>query len=202
MNPAIPAKSAQTPSQFIEAWKLGVKLMVGSLSIFFVAGIMGYVVILQRHITLRYSQNFEIPVTLWLSTIALLSVSIGLFYASKVVRRDKFQTLKRTLWVTITGAVLFTILQIVGMTSILNEHYLVKETATYSMSGIAFGLILFHAGHVAAGLVWLGIVLKRVMAQGYDHEYHLGLTLCSYYWHFLDFIWVVMLGVFIVTNMQ
>ncbi|QDU80795.1 Cytochrome c oxidase subunit III [Polystyrenella longa] len=193
-------KNPITTSQHIEAWTLGMKLLIGSLSIFFLAGILGYVVIQQQHISLRYSKAFTIPMSLWWSTAALILVSFAMHRAMVSVRREQFQT-KRMILISLAGAVAFTVFQIVGMTEVLQGHYQLLFTSEKGMNGIAFCLMLMHALHVAIGLIWLGVVAKNIFTYRYDHEYHLGLSLCAFYWHFLDFIWIVMFLVFIGTNL-
>lgn len=194
-------KNPSTPTQNIEAWKLCVKLLVGSLSIFFLAGILGYIVIQQHHISLRYAGKFDIPVSLWLSTVALFVVSYAMQKMTTIVKQEHFMLLKRMVLLSIGGAATFTLFQIIGMADVLQSHLLLRSESKVGMDGIAFFLMLFHALHVAIGLIWLGIISRNVLRRRYDHEYHLGLTLCTYYWHFLDFIWVVMFFVFVASNL-
>ena len=193
-------KKQVTPSQHIESWKLAVKLLVGSLTIFFLSGIVGYIVIQQQHITLRYANKFSVPISLWLSTAALIVVSYAMQRATSVVRREQLPQLKRFMLMSIAGAVVFSVFQLVGMIDVLQDYLKVKASESQGMGGIAFALIATHALHVGFGLLWLAIVARKVYSQSYDHEYHLGLTLCTYYWHFLDFVWVVMFFVFLGTN--
>ncbi|MCA9041847.1 MAG: cytochrome c oxidase subunit 3 [Planctomycetaceae bacterium] len=202
MAAAYSEKDPINPTQNIESWKLLIKLLVGSLTIFFMAGIMGFVVIQQQHINLRYSRSLDVPASLWISTVALLVVSYSLHRSISYAKREQLETLKKVTLVGIAGALLFTLFQIIGMHDVYQEHLHLKSSSIWNMSGISFVMILSHGLHVAAGLIWLAIVARNVFAKRYDHEYHLGLTLCAYYWHFLDFVWVVMFVVFLGSSIS
>lgn len=197
-------KTPHHPAQAVEAWKLGIRLLLGSLGIFFVSGILGYVVIQYQHIHLRYDQPFSIPVSLCISTICLFGSSFTIEGALSAVRRERNAAASRQMKLCCGFAALFTVFQIIGMIQVLQTHTGLFNTTNpnnIGMNGIAFTLMFTHGLHVVAGLIWLGIITHRVIRKKYDHEYYLGLTLCSYYWHFLDFIWVAMFMVFALTYM-
>jgi len=197
-------KIPNNPAQTVEAWKLGMRLLIGSLGIFFVSGLLGYVVIQYQHISLRYDEPFSIPVSLWISTFCLIGSSITIQRAITAIRREQSDKTNRQLRLCCAFAALFTLFQIIGMYQVLVTHagaFSSENTTGIGMNGIAFTLMFTHGLHVLAGLIWLGIVTYRVVRNKYDHEYYLGLTLCSYYWHFLDFIWLAMFLVFVLTYM-
>lgn len=68
------------------------------------------------------------------------------------------------------------------------------------MEGLLFVLILLHGLHFIAGLVGLTIVTARALAGRYDHEYHGGVKLCAVYWRFMDVVWIVLFGAFLLTT--
>ena len=63
-----------------------------------------------------------------------------------------------------------------------------------------FVLVLLHALHVLGGMV----VLIRVVVRGrngvYDHEHYQPIRHTAMYWHFLDFVWLVMFFTFLATG--
>jgi cytochrome c oxidase subunit 3 len=61
-------------------------------------------------------------------------------------------------------------------------------SALYTMTG-------FHALHVFAGMLAMLVVLGRVAVGAVSREEHAGLEVVTYYWHFVDVVWV---GLFIV----
>lgn len=54
----------------------------------------------------------------------------------------------------------------------------------------------FHGLHVLGGLVAFLLVLGRTyMARTFTHEQAVNAVVVSYYWHFVDAIWVILFGV-------
>lgn len=53
-----------------------------------------------------------------------------------------------------------------------------------------FVLLSTHGLHIAAGLLWLGIIMAYVMKRGLTHSNVRKLALLSLFWHFLDIVWI------------
>ena len=68
------------------------------------------------------------------------------------------------------------------------------------MYGLVFCLILLHALHVIGGVISLCVVTVRALHGRYDHENYLGVKYAAAYWHFLDIIWLIMFGMFLLTG--
>ncbi len=58
-------------------------------------------------------------------------------------------------------------------------------SAFYTMTG-------FHALHVFAGLLAMLVVLGRAAAGAVTEREHAGLEVVTYYWHFVDAVWVAL----------
>lgn len=67
------------------------------------------------------------------------------------------------------------------------------------LEGLLFILVLLHILHFVAGMIGLSIVTYRGLKGRYDHEYHHGVRLCAFYWRFLDVVWVILFGAFLLT---
>jgi cytochrome c oxidase subunit 3 len=50
----------------------------------------------------------------------------------------------------------------------------------------------FHALHVFAGLLAMLVVLGRAAAGAVTEDEHAGLEVVTYYWHFVDAVWVAL----------
>jgi cytochrome c oxidase subunit 3 len=61
-------------------------------------------------------------------------------------------------------------------------------SAFYTMTG-------FHALHVFAGMLAMLVVLGRVAVGAVSREEHAGLEVVTYYWHFVDVVWVGLFAV-------
>ncbi len=57
-------------------------------------------------------------------------------------------------------------------------------------SAIFFMMTGMHALHVATGLVFLGIVLRKGLLGIYSEEKHWGVEAAAVYWHFVDVVWI------------
>jgi heme/copper-type cytochrome/quinol oxidase subunit 3 len=57
---------------------------------------------------------------------------------------------------------------------------------------LVFVLILLHAVHVLGGLIGLGRVVYGAYRDRYDHESYVGVQNVTWYWHFLDIVWLIM----------
>lgn len=81
---------------------------------------------------------------------------------------------------------------------------LIHEGLTISTNvyGSAFFLATgFHGLHVAGGLVLFLLVLGRTfMARRFTHEQAVNAIVTSYYWHFVDAIWLVLFSVIYVLK--
>ncbi|WP_020204888.1 cytochrome o ubiquinol oxidase subunit III [Cupriavidus sp. WS] len=129
---------------------------------------------------------FELPFVL-AETFVLLFSSITYGYAMLAVhRRDKAGVLR---WLGLTfalGAVF------VGME--LHEfHHLIAAGHGPSRSAFLsgfFALVGTHGLHVAAGLVWMAVLLHQVATRGLTPTSVTRLSCLSLFWHFLDLVWI------------
>lgn len=57
---------------------------------------------------------------------------------------------------------------------------------------VFYGLTVFHALHVLAGLVGLGWAVARAAKAAFGPARHVGLRLWCGYWHFVGVVWVLL----------
>jgi len=63
--------------------------------------------------------------------------------------------------------------------------------------GAAFFMITgFHGLHVSAGVIYLGIIAKRVSQGKYDKKGYQIVEITGLYWHFVDLVWVFIFAFF------
>lgn len=53
-----------------------------------------------------------------------------------------------------------------------------------------WSLVGLHGLHVAAGLLWIVVMLALIAVQGLSDRVKSRLLLLGLYWHFLDLIWI------------
>ena len=64
-----------------------------------------------------------------------------------------------------------------------------------------YSLVGFHAAHVAAGLLVLSLVLGLGAAGHVRPEHAWRLDLVSWYWHFVDAVWIAVFSVVYVAGL-
>jgi len=125
--------------------------------------------------------EIEIIVTIAL-TVVLLSSSATQHLAVAAIKRDDRGALAR--WI--------------GFTVCLGLAFLAGQAYEYSTLGFGpadnvfttlfFTITGFHGFHVAAGVVMLFLVMLR--ANRYSAEHHGHVEAATYYWHFVDAVWL------------
>lgn len=79
---------------------------------------------------------------------------------------------------------------------ILGGHNFHPDT---NIIGTLFYLITgFHGSHVITGLLLLGLVYARMEMGSFDSKRHFSMNAASWYWHFVDVIWIIVFLTFYV----
>jgi cytochrome c oxidase subunit III len=126
-------------------------------------------------------------------TICLLSSSLTIHFAGKVLKRGSRRAFLTVWLLTIVLGALF--LYGTGQ----EWHRLIYEdglTISTNLFGTTYySLVGLHAFHVSAGLIMLSIVLFFGLAGRVGPEQSARVDVLSLYWHFVDAVWVVVFTV-------
>ncbi|HZX07276.1 heme-copper oxidase subunit III [Kribbella sp.] len=80
--------------------------------------------------------------------------------------------------------------QVTEYTGLVQEGLTISSNAYGSVFYLATG---FHALHVTGGLIAFVFVLARTyMARKFTHEQAVSAIVVSYYWHFVDVVWIAL----------
>lgn len=124
---------------------------------------------------------------LW-NTIILLSSSVTVHFAHVALKQNKRQPLIYWLAGTVLLGVVFLFLQWEEYVHAYHELGLTLDSGIY---GSTFFLLTgFHGFHVTLGAFMLGIMLLRAIRGHFKPEDHFGFEAASWYWHFVDVVWV------------
>lgn len=178
--------------------ELALYLFLGSLAMLFSASLIAYLSIRLGGVSVSSGSHLEIPAIVWISTAALLATSWVLHQSLVAVRREKQRRMRQCLLVAMGLAWVFLLVQTWSLADLLHLHWLGLERRM-GLYGVVFALVGLHAVHVIGGMVVLSTVTLRGFQYRYDHECYRGVKLCATYWHFLDVVWLVMLGTFLAT---
>ena len=135
----------------------------------------------------------EVLETPIIPTICLLGSSVTIMLAERALRRENRRAFQLWWAVTILLAALF-----LGATAIEWHRLITVDHLTISTNlfGTTFySLVGLHASHVIVGLCLLTLVLVfsfRGLVTPVQHE---RIEMVSWYWHFVDAVWVIVFTV-------
>lgn len=176
---------------------LGMRLFLISLFMLFAAAMMGYALIRTSPNGVKQGR-LHFPHLLWISTALVICVSLTMGRAVAAVRRERQPAFRFWLLLSLALAIGFLLVQAPAMAGLLAEHQRMRVQGRF-LYGLVFVLILLHALHVAGGMIALLRISFRGRHGAYDHEHYQPVRFAAWYWHFLDFIWIVMFLTFLLT---
>jgi cytochrome c oxidase subunit 3 len=124
------------------------------------------------------------------NTVLLLTSSITLHFAHLALEQNQRQKLKVFLGLTILLGVCFLVLQVEEYIHAYQQLNLRLDSGIY---GSTFFLLTgFHGMHVTLGTVMLIVAFFRVLKGHFTPTNHFGFQATSWYWHFVDVVWVLL----------
>ena len=119
-----------------------------------------------------------------LNTILLLSSGITVTWSHYALISSNYKETLTSLLITITLGITFTLFQ-------LFEYNQATFSFACSIYGSIFYLLTgFHGFHVLVGTLLLIICYYRITYYHFTTSHHLGFITTSWYWHFVDIIWL------------
>lgn len=128
-----------------------------------------------------------------ISTILLLIGSWSLSRACAFVRRERQVPFRRHLLISLAAGTLFVAMQTYALTSLIRQQR-PEEISTAAAPYVAV-MVSLHAMHFVVALMFLVFVTTQAFADRYDHEYYFGVTICTWFWHALGVVWLVVMVV-------
>ena len=127
-----------------------------------------------------------------LNTILLVTSSFTVTFAHHALKKNQRKALKIWLALTVLLGVTFLFFQVEEYVHAYQELGLTLGSGIYGAT--FFMLTGFHGAHVTMGALILTVILVRVLKGHFDADQHFGFEAASWYWHFVDVVW---LGLFI-----
>ena len=125
-----------------------------------------------------------------INTLLLLSSGATLTVAHWGLKEDKRGVLNLWLFLTIVLGVTFLGLQAWEYGHAYAELNLKLTTGIYGTT--FFMLTGFHGFHVTMGAIMLAVMLFRCMAGHFKPDHHFAFEAVSWYWHFVDVVWLAL----------
>lgn len=128
-----------------------------------------------------------------INTILLLTSSVTVHFAHVALKKDNKSQFNIWLGLTVALAIAFLFCQVEEYVHAYNDLGLTLEAGVY---GTTFFLLTgFHGAHVTFGMIMLLVMWLRSVLKGhFSHHDCFGFEAASWYWHFVDVVWV---GLFI-----
>jgi cytochrome c oxidase subunit III len=159
----------------------------GLFSIF----VAGYVFYLGKSLTGPTPRDvLELPI---LSTICLLSSSITIVLAERAFNRDRVGLFKLFWFATIVLAGLFLTMTVAEWRTLIYQKGLTISTNLFGTT--FYSLVGLHASHVIVGMCLLLLVFIFSLRGFVTIMHRERLKMISWYWHFVDAVWIVVFTV-------
>ncbi len=188
------AENALTMEQ---EWKLpdrgtvGIIFLIISETALFTIFVVAYLVYMNRSLTGPFPRDLlELPI---FSSICLFSSSATIVLAEKALHRGNLGSFK--LWWALTIALG---LEFIAGTFMEWHELIYKGNLTISTNLFGttyYSLVGLHATHVIVGLTFLLLVMIVTLLGFPIHTQFRRVKFLSWYWHFVDAIWVVVFTV-------
>jgi len=185
----LPAESAEwaLPSRR----KIGVISLIVTETALFTIFAVAYLFYIGKSLTGPYpAQVLELPI---LATICLLGSSATIMLAERAFRREAKGSFRVWWLITIALALFFLYSTAFEWRRLIYQHHLTIGTSLFGTS--FYSLVGLHATHVVVGLTLLTLVfwlsLRGVVTRSYSEH----IEMISWYWHFVDAVWVVVFTV-------
>lgn len=134
--------------------------------------------------------DFELPDTLYWSTLVIIVSSITFMLAKSAVFKGKRSQATILLLTTLVLGIVFVDLQFRSFSEIISSGYYFTGSESTITTSFIYVVVLLHLAHLAAGLIVLLVVIYNHFKQRYKKGQMLGIELGATFWHFLDALWV------------
>jgi cytochrome c oxidase subunit 3/cytochrome o ubiquinol oxidase subunit 3 len=171
--------------------KVGMACLIIAESAIFTIFVVAYLYYIGKSLTGPTPREvLETPIFF---TVCLLSSSLTIHLASKLLERGKRGAFLALWFLTIVLGALFMYGTVREWHRLIYEHGLTISTNLFGTT--YYSLVGLHATHVTVGLLMLTIVLLFGLAGRVGREQAARIDVLSMYWHFVDAVWVVVFTV-------
>jgi cytochrome c oxidase subunit 3 len=125
-----------------------------------------------------------------INTLILLTSGVTVTWAHWGLKKNNRAQLITGLFATVVLGMLFLGLQAYEYVHAYHEYNLTLGMGAYGAT--FFMLTGFHGFHVTVGTIMLIVILGRSMAGHFTAEHHFAFEGVSWYWHFVDVVWLLL----------
>ena len=127
--------------------------------------------------------EFALP---FIATCVLVLSSVTMQLGVWAIQKGDRSGLIRWLFVSIVLGLAFLTAQMYDYSQLpFKSGDTIFGTTFYTLTG-------FHGAHVAGGIIFMMVMLVRSFGGQFSAERHEAVEACSFYWHFVDVIWIAL----------
>lgn len=184
---AIPTPAGTWAETLPRRGRVGILALILTESVFFSIFVVAYVFYLGKSLTGPYPRDVLSPPIL--NTICLLSSSITIVLAIRSLRAGSIRAFAGWWFITFALGLEFLAGTAAEWHKLIYHDGLTIRTNLFGTT--YYSLVGLHALHVTVGLLLILLVMIFTML-GYMNERYIERTdVLSWYWHFVDVVWVV-----------
>jgi len=171
--------------------KVAVVCLILTESAMFTIFVVAYLFYIGKSLTGPYpAEVLETPIV---STICLLASSLTIVIAERAFKRESLGGFRLWWAITILLAAIFLASTAAEWKHLIVDHHLTISTNLFGTT--FYALVGLHASHVVVGLTLLTLVLVFSLKRSIRPADGERLEMISWYWHFVDAVWVVVFTV-------
>jgi cytochrome c oxidase subunit III len=190
-NASIPLAATSAAWQLPSRRKAAVAWLIVTESAMFTIFVVAYLFYLGKSLTgPSPAQVLETPV---ISTLCLLGSSVTIMWAAGAFRRMHVARFRLWWMLTIGLAAVFLAATAAEWRRLITVHHLTISTNLFGTT--FYALVGLHATHVIVGVTLLALVLALSLTGKVRQAHAEHLEMVSWYWHFVDAVWVVVFTV-------
>jgi len=185
----LPAESAawRLPSRR----KVAIVCLILTESAMFTIFVVAYLFYIGKSLNGPYpAEVLDTPIV---STICLLASSLTIVIAERAFKRESLGGFRLWWAITILLAAIFLASTAAEWKRLIVDHHLTISTNLFGTT--FYSLVGLHASHVIVGLTLLILVLTLSLKGSVRRADGERIEMISWYWHFVDAVWVVVFTV-------
>jgi len=188
---------AGNPPSVRSDWRLpdrgtmGVIFLIVTESALFTIFVVAYLVYIGKSLSGPYPKDvLDVPI---LASICLLSSSVTIVFAERALKRNRIGMFRAWWFATILLGLEFLVSTGLEWRKLIYEDHLTVSTNLFGTT--FYSLVGLHASHVIVGMVFLLLVMLVTLSGFPIHTQERRVKFLSWYWHFVDAVWVVVFTV-------
>lgn len=190
-NASLPLAATSAAWQLPSRRKAAVAWLIVTESAMFTIFVVAYLFYLGKSLTgPSPAQVLETPI---ISTLCLLGSSVTIMWAAGAFRRMHVARFRLWWMLTIGLAAVFLAATAAEWRRLITVHHLTIRTNVFGTT--FYALVGLHATHVIVGVTLLTLVLALSLTGKVRQAHAEHVEMISWYWHFVDAVWVVVFTV-------